>query len=275
MQNNEILVFFSKYIEQQLGIVYSEHNYFQLQNRLEEIAKQLNFSDVDALFIEALKGINGTFKQLLLDMSTNNETSFFRDEKIFRAFETLVRHQVDDQYYCGRDIQVWSAACSSGQEALSLAIVFNELKEKDKSSLSYKITGTDISERVLLKASNSAYSSLEVQRGLSPSYLAKYFKNDSDSWVARPVITSQISFSKLNLKDPHYHFPQRFDFIFLRNVLIYQNVEGKKKILDKVIEHLGPTGFLILGSGESLIGLTDQLELVQMDGAVFYRRRVL
>lgn len=275
MKTEVILSFFAKYIERELGIIYSEGNYFQLQNRLEEIARKLNKDGIEALYLEAEKGNDSSFKCLLLDMATNNETSFFRDNRVFDAFRSLVINRQESEETKLNPLKIWSAASSSGQEAISISIVISELEASFARSLPVTILGTDISDKALTKARASRYSQLEVQRGLSPELLAKYFVKDSrDLWAPSRELISRIEFKKMNLKDTDYPY-SGFDFIFCRNVLIYQNIEGKKEILNKLTSKLNAGGYLILGSGESLLGLSQDYELVMVEGAAFYRKKDL
>jgi chemotaxis protein methyltransferase CheR len=273
MPRDQILTFFSKYIESELGMVYSENNDFQLQNRLEEIVKLHNFANIQELYEVAQKGMIGSLKQLVLDVATNNETSFFRDTKYFNAFRNLIEQQMKGDLFLQKELKIWSAASSTGQEALSISILIDELKKKHNSSLLYSILGTDISERALTKAREAKYRQLEVQRGLTTAQMIQYFtKDDKDIWEASKELTKYIQFTKMNLRDDNYPY-NGFHFIFCRNVLIYQNVENKIKILNKLESCLVPGGFLILGVGESLIGLDQDYETVMMDNAVIYRKK--
>ncbi len=272
MQHSAILQFFAKYIEDELGIIYAEHNFFQLQNRLEEIAQLTGAGSIDALYAQAKKEIAGNFKQLLLDIATNNETSFFRDTKAFSAIEKLVLRGADGLVKPGEKLRIWSAASSTGQEALSVAMLIKEFNVKNKTQIEFSILGTDISERVLAKGRSGVYSQLEVQRGLPAPYLIKYFtKDDQDRWVASPELAQVLEFKKLNLKAP-FAFAQKFHLILCRNVLIYQNVESKSDIVHRLWEQLTPGGFLVLGAGESLIGLSSSFEQRTVDGALVYQK---
>ena len=273
-QDREILKYFSSYIEKEVGIIYSDHNAFQLRNRLEEIAKMMGEASINTLYASAQKGIAGAFKQMLLDVATNNETSFFRDPKVFRAIEqTVLPALLESGSGTKKEIKIWSAASSTGQEAVSLAILLEEQKAKLKDSFSFRIVGSDISERVLSKAREGLYSQLEVQRGLPAALMIKYFsKDERDRWAVRPAIRQKMEFRRQNLKESFTQIG-KFGLILCRNVLIYQNVESKKEILDRVSEQLEPGGFLILGSGESLIGLSQDYHQVAVDGAVIYRKK--
>lgn len=273
MQHEHILQFFAKYIHSELGMVYSETNYFQLQNRLEEIAKFLGLDGIETLYQQAQKGITGTFKQLLLDTATNNETSFFRDLKVFQALEELVGQQMDGKLFPGKELKVWSAASSTGQEALSLSMVVNELKLKRGADLQLSILGTDVSERALQRAKDARYSQLEIQRGMPTALLMKYFTKDSkDLWSPSSVLTKSIEFRKFNLKEATFPF-SGFHIILCRNVLIYQAVESKIEILKRLTSCLVPEGYLFLGAGESLLGLSEEYDHLSVAGAVVYRRK--
>ncbi|MGZ3768343.1 MAG: CheR family methyltransferase [Bdellovibrio sp.] len=275
MPLNEILKFFAAYIEKELGIIYAEHNFFQLHNRLEEIAKLKGVAGIEQLYDILKDGMSGQTKQLLLDLATNNETSFFRDPKIFRAIESIFLNNLDEVVGEGGNLRIWSAASSTGQEALSVAILINEFSAKNNKNVAFSIVGTDISERVLIRAKQAEYSQLEVQRGLPVPFLIKYFKKDEkDRWTAMPEITKNIEFKKQNLKEA-FNFKEKFHLILCRNVLIYQNVPAKIEILNRMTSLLAPGGLLILGSGESLIGLSTEFDQQNMDGAIIYKKRDL
>lgn len=273
MQHEEAIQFFSEVIERELGIVYAEHNKFQLQNRLEEISKLMGIATIDELHRMAQKQISGTFRQLLLDVATNNETSFFRDVKIYHATEKAVLSQYLEKNRNSQPLRIWSAACSTGQEPLSLAILIKEFEKKNGLSLQASILATDISDRVLKKAKLGSYSQLEVQRGLSTPTLIKYFDKDGDDrWKANSELLKMIRYDMLNLKTQFSHSTM-FDLIFCRNVLIYQTVESKREILARVTQNLKPGGFLALGSGESLLGLSNDFEQKSLEGAILYQKK--
>lgn len=272
MRSDLVLPFFQKYIESELGIVYAEHNSFQLQNRLEEIAKFMGLSTVDQLYDLAQKGIVGSFRQLLLDVATNNETSFFRDINVFRALENSILPNLAERTNLKRKIRIWSAACSTGQEALTVSMIIHEFIQKQNRPLTYSLLATDISNRVIEKAKSASYTQLEVQRGLPAQLLIKYFSKEENSiWKAKKDLTKDISYESLNLKNP-FPFADRFDLVFCRNVLIYQSVPSKIEILKKITDQLVPGGFLILGSGESLLGLSSDYAQTYSDGAVVYQK---
>ena len=270
MTPDSYLLFFAKYIEKELGIIYAEHNLFQLKRRLEDIASTMNCS-VDEIYAQSQSGISGRLRQLILDTATNNETSFFRDPRVFSAIENAVLIAFSGSTNC---LKIWSAASSTGQEPLSVAMLIQEFSETQRQPLKFSILASDISERVLEKAKTATYSSLEVSRGLQPSYLRKYFQEDgAGHWVASSQITKQIEFKKINLKESFMSL-DKFHLVLCRNVLIYQNIEGKKEILKRIFNQMEPDGFLILGAGETLIGISDDFESVESNGVILYRKKM-
>lgn len=268
----DILRFFAAFFEKELGIVYAEHNYFQLEARLEEVAKTQGLQGVDELFQVAQKSLSGMLRQLLLDVATNNETSFFRDQPVFRALEQVVIPGLCQTGDSPKSLKIWSAACSYGQEPFSLAILLTEFQKKFPGKiLDFEILATDVSERALSRAQTGKYSQLEIQRGLPTPLLLKYFQKDKDDyWILNSNLLSKVSFLKQNLKQT-FAIHESFDLVLCRNILIYQKVESKIEILKKFTPVLKPDGYFILGAGESLIGLSEDFEQVLTENCVIYR----
>lgn len=274
MQTAEIVNFFSKLIEKELGILYEEHNLYQLQNRLEEVMKILSVPDLPSLYKDAQTNNPRFKKQILLDIATNNETSFFRDPRVFRSMERVLTELIAACEKNGEKLKVWSVASSTGQEPLSIAMLIEEILSRNVLSKGYKIYCTDISERVIERAKKALYSELEVQRGLSDQQLAKYFYQEGDKWKAQSRITDHLTYEKQNLLS-EFKNSEMFNMILCRNVLIYQRIEKKKEILSRISRAIIPGGYLLLGAGESLIGLSNDFEQEVIDGAVFYRKKMI
>ena len=269
------LKFFADYIQAELGIIYKQANYYQLEKRLVEICQNMEVPNPSELYEMAKKtGITGHFKQLLLDLATNNETSFFRDPKIFKALENHVIPRVIEGKPVTEPLRIWSAASSFGQEPYTLSMLLSEMEAKGKLLPKTEIFASDISGRALDRAKEGKYSQLEVQRGLPANFIVKYFKKkDDDYWHIDPRIRGRVSFNKVNLLEL-FGVPGKFDIVLCRNVLIYQNEEKKKIILDNLASFIKEGGFLILGAAESLLGLTEKFKQNIEDGAVFYQKLV-
>ncbi len=227
-----LIKYFSSLIEIETGIQYDETNKYLLLTRIQNLLKLINISSIDSLWNEIqTNGLNSQIKSLILDLATNNETSFFRDPKVFEFLKTEFVPKIMANK---NRIRIWCAATSTGQEPYSIAIIMAELKELGMNK-SYEILATDISDRVLKQAEKGIYSPLEVQRGLSPELLKKYFNEEiSDlnlvpNYKVKSEISSFITYKQLNLLHPWPNF-EPFDIIFCRNVLIYQSIKKKKKM---------------------------------------------
>lgn len=269
------LAFVAQFIETNLGIIYSPDNYFQLENRLEDLVKQYKLRDLDHL-IESLRTVGGSeIKASLLDAATNNETSFFRDQKIFDAFRQLAINEWTQRplsLQLGQPVRIWSAASSTGQEALSLSMIWQELSQKIKLP-TLELYASDISGKALKKAQSGLYSPLEIGRGLPKDLQARYFAPSPEGGHrALGEIHKRIRFERLNLCEGFRHVGS-FHVIFCRNVLIYQRIEKKIDIIKRLSQQLLPGGFLVMGAGESLLGLSDAFEQVDIQGAILYRLR--
>ncbi len=271
--NNNALKFFADYIQKELGIVYVDANYFQLDHRLRQIATQLEIESVEALYEKGQAGITGQFRSLLLDIATNNETSFFRDPNIYKVFEDVVIPSLKKSFPDSREFSIWCAASSSGQEPYSIAMQYDSVKEQDSTLPPLSIFSSDVSDAILARAEKGVYSQLEVQRGLPARNLIKYFdKRDGDQWEVKSSLRDKMKFSKINLLHD-FGMIGPFDVVFCRNVLIYQPVENKKKILQKISQKIKKDGFLILGAAESLFGLTDDFSNVQSASTIVYQKK--
>lgn len=266
------LKYFADYIERELGIVYEESNYYQLQRRIEEIARMLGLRGAEDLYARAHPRVDSELRELLLDVATNNETSFFRDPNTFRALEEAIVPALASELE-GRPLRIWSAAASTGQEAYSIALTLEQMRSRDPLAPDYRIVGTDISERVLKRAQEGVYTQLEVQRGLPTRTLLQAFeKVGAASWAIRPDFRRAVEFRKLNLLSAWPGLPV-FDLAFLRNVLIYLSPANRADIVRRVHDQLAPGGVLVLGGTESLLGIPHAFSQETLGGVVVYRKR--
>jgi chemotaxis protein methyltransferase CheR len=205
----------------------------------------------------------------IVDALTTNETSFFRDGEPFTAMTGMVLPELLTSRSTTRHLRVWSAACSSGQEAYTLAM---QLHDNLPHGWTYEILGTDISTEVLARAEAGRYSQLEVNRGLPAAALVKHFERVGSHWQVSPNLRKNVSFRRLNLAAA---LPAlgHFDVIFLRNVLIYFDVATKRAVLERVGSLLKPDGWLFLGSAETTIGIDDRFDRVATGRTSAYRLR--
>jgi chemotaxis protein methyltransferase CheR len=184
---------------------------------------------------------------------TTKETLFFRDAHPFDALKSVLFPKIIEAKQFSKQINVWSAASSTGQEAYSLSmLLYDEFPQVRNWNIS--ILGTDISDFALNKARSGIYSKLEVERGLSTKQITDHFiKQKDNTYVLNEVIKSKAKFESLNLNS-HWMPMPKFDLILMRNVLIYFNQETKMSILKKVYPLLSENdGYLMLGASESIL----------------------
>jgi chemotaxis protein methyltransferase CheR len=269
--NSEILPFFAKFLEQELGTAYPEQSYRRLEYRLGEIADALNMGGLEKLYQEAQKGIHGHFRQLLLDQTVDNPT-FFRDPQIFQAIRSLVLPSLARSNSPNEKLAIWSAASSTGQEALSLTMMMHEWQLQNSTVLPFSVTATDISESAIKRARSGCFTQLEMQRGLSASQIVKYFQKDTDEhWKAKFELQHFINYRHMSWRQP-LGFGCSFDLILCRNVLLCQNPAGKAEVVRKISQNLKPGGFLILGPGETLEDHGAGYMPMKGHGALLYRK---
>jgi chemotaxis protein methyltransferase CheR len=229
-----------------------------------------NFSD---LLLKARADSSNTLQKKIVESITTNETSFFRDTAPFDLLRNkLIPDLIDRRRRSGASrlpIRIWSAACSTGQEAYSTGIVLKELLG-ELSKYDVRILGTDISNKAVTQASYGEYSRLELERGMPQEMIARHFSASKDKWRVRDEIRALATFRTMNLLEP-FTFPAPFDIILCRNVAIYFNETDKSRLFRSLIKYMAKDGCLIVGATESITGLCPDLEPKRYLRAVFYQ----
>ncbi|WP_028579179.1 CheR family methyltransferase [Desulfogranum japonicum] len=248
----------TQYIYDISGIHLDASKKYLLETRLNSIAEQQNCASYQDLYRKAKADRSQKLERQIIDAISTNETLFFRDTGPFE----LLRHKIFPELIDNRtpkvptlktNLRIWSAACSTGQEIYSVAIVLKELLG-DLSKYSIKLMGTDISDAAISQASNARYNKFEIERGLSKDKLTKYFTTSGSHWKVKDDIRAMATFRKINLMQPFTGIG-KFDIILCRNVAIYFTLEDRKKLFNKLANALEPDGYLIIGSTESLTGV--------------------
>lgn len=204
----------------------------------------------------------------VINIMTTNETSFFRDQHPFDALKSAILPAVLAKKQT-RSLTLWSGACSTGQEAYSMAMLLCEFFPQAVQDFSIKILATDISTDVLEQAKKGSFSQNEVNRGLPIQYLLKYFDRQGQSWQMKEQIRNMIEFRSFSLNDDWAFIP-RMDIIFLRNVMIYFTEQTRIKILNQIKQKIYPHGYLFLGAGETLPQNECELRRGHTDGSYYY-----
>ncbi len=255
-------------VRRQSAIVLEQDKHYLIETRLQMLAKTDGFPSVDHLMAEVRAGKRHA---RVVEAMTTNETSFFRDLLPFEAFRKLVLPELMNNRAGQRRLQIWCAACSTGQEPYSLAML---LREHGPSLKDWKLQllASDLSTNVLERAKQGIFNQLEVNRGLPAPLLLKYFRKDGAQWLLKDEIRQLVQFQQLNLIGPWPVLPE-MDVVFLRNVLIYFDVDVKRQILARVRRLLRPDGFLFLGGAETTLNLDDAFERVPFERSGCYRLR--
>lgn len=242
---------------------------YLIEARLLPLAKQNGFASTND-FIQGVRvKRQPDLERKLVEAMTTNETSFYRDTHPFTALRTTIIPEMCKQREAKRSLSIWSAACSTGQELYSVAMLIRE-HFPNLNTWNVQLVGTDLSEEVLSRARAGKFSQIEVNRGLPAPLLLKYFDRDGMTWQIKPEIRSNASFTKLNLIERWPTLPQ-MDIVFLRNVLIYFSPDTKREILRKVRQVMSPHAILFLGAAETTMGLDTSFERVEVSQSVFYR----
>jgi chemotaxis protein methyltransferase CheR len=256
---------------EQSAIVLEEDKLYLAESRLLPLARREGFDSIGSMVAWlGAKKFDGLQRRVVEAMTTN-ETSFFRDFHPFEALRRSILPELIIQRTSSKELNFWSAACSSGQEPYSLAILLQE-HFPSLADWRVRIIATELSTEMLARAGEGRYSQLEVNRGLPASLLVKYFRQHGTDWQIREDLRCRVEFQIVNLAETWPLFPP-MDVVLMRNVLIYFGVETKKKILGKVRQSLKPDGFLFLGGAETTFNLDDAFERVQFDRTVCYRAR--
>lgn len=242
---------------------------YLVQTRLSPIARREGLASVEDLVLRLRGRPFDGLHQSVVEAMMNHETTFFRDFGVFECLRTHVLPDFFSRRATARKLYIWSAACSTGQEPYSLAMM---IREYFPALLSWdlRILATDLSGEVLTRAKAGLYNQVEVNRGLPAAFLVKYFRRVEAHWEIREDVRRMVEFQKMNLAEPWPPMPD-MDFIFLRNVLIYFEMTTRKEILTRVRKLMKPDGLLFLGSAETTLTIDDMFDLVKIDRTVAYR----
>lgn len=264
------------YLHNSYGIFFSDDLKFILEKRLARRLETLNLSEFDK-YLDILKSNDNGDRELgeVINILTTNETYFFREKFQLNAFkdEILPAIHKSKSHSKDRKIKVWSAGCSSGEEAYTIAILVHEsglFEQKD-----IRIVGSDISGRVLQKARNGIYSSGSF-REMPAEYLQNYFRKlDNGEYAVDDRIRPLVEFKQINLVNRDEVISAgSFDVVFCRNVIIYFDIEVKRKVIDYLFSALDRGGYLLLGHSESLLNISTRFDLTHLKNDMVYRKPI-
>jgi len=265
----------SRYIYDISKITLDQSKAYLIESRLSELLKEQNCSSFYELYQRAKTDLTKSLEKKIIDKITTKETYFFRDNRPFELLQHKILPDLIDMRtaksskFFPVSIRIWSAACSTGQEIYSIAIVIKELLPA-LTKYNIKILGTDISDTAIAQASYGVFNKFEIERGLTHDKLEKYFIPFKDKWKVKDELRAMVSFSKHNLMFSFTHIG-KFDIIFCRNVGIYFSSEDRKKLFNKIADVLAQDGYLIIGATESLTNICSRFEPKRHLKSVYYQ----
>jgi chemotaxis protein methyltransferase CheR len=259
--NSQDFEFVAQLLRKRAGIVLTGDKVYLLESRLAPLARKEGLPSIDDLIHVVRSRREERLINQLVDVMTTSETYFFRDRTPFEHLREAIFPILAGARRGGR-IRLWSAACSTGQEPYSISMMLEDNTQLT-GGVPVEIVATDISDRALERARQGLFTQFEVQRGLPIQMLLHHFTQQDDHWRISERQRQQVTFRKLNLIDASYSLGGKFDIVFCRNVLTYFDGPTKSEVLERIAQQLNPGGFLILGSGESVVGLTTAFEPAQ------------
>lgn len=241
----------SQYIKKHYGINLKEEKQTLVTGRLQNVLIQNGFQDFSEYLNYIMTDKTGLAVTTLVNKITTNHTFFMREADHFDYFkDKILPHLI--RTVRDKDLRIWSAGCSSGEEPYTLAMLIDEFLGNEKVWWDSKILATDISSKVLEEAVGGNYRDEELA-GLSPNWRLNYFnKQDQGIYRVTDKIRNEVIFRKFNLMDERFPFKRKFHVIFCRNVMIYFDAETKKNLLHKFCEALEYGGYLFIGHSESI-----------------------
>lgn len=263
--------FVSAFVEKQAAIVLEPEKEYLVESRLQPLAREEGFTSLDE-YVDAVRAaplVNGRHSRIV-DALTTNETTFFRDHFPFEALRKTLLPEHFRRNATSKTLTLWSAACSTGQEPYSLAMMLRREFPKESEEWTIRIVATDLSKRVLAQAEAGSYTQFEVNRGLPAPYLIRYFAKDGQNWAIKDEIKKMVDFKQLNLMHSWALIP-RCDFVFIRNVLIYFDVETKREIFERMKSVLTPNSYMFLGGGETTAHIHTGFEPSHFEGATCFK----
>ncbi len=236
------------------GIVLSVDKTYLLETRLMSVARKHGLAAPEQI-PAALRNGCAKLEADVIEAMTTNETLFFRDRHPFDTLQNDILPELIDLRGQSKCLRIWSAACSTGQEPYSIAILIRDHFPL-LAGWQVEIMATDISPSVLARAREGRYTNFEVQRGLPVQLLVRHFEQTAEMWRVRPELRRMVTFREFNLLDDPAALGT-FDIIFCRNVLLYFDVETKRAILERMSQRLRAGGALLLGTSETVYGISD------------------
>ncbi|WP_318503984.1 protein-glutamate O-methyltransferase CheR [Bacillus sp. T3] len=241
----------AEYIQKHYGIYLKNEKKTLVAGRLQHVLADQNFKSFTEYFEYLVNDKTKKASTILMNKITTNHTFFMREVDHFHFFRDQVLPYLKATI-TDKDLRVWSAGCSTGEEPYTLSMIINDFFGEEKVWWDTKILATDISERVLQIAKTGTYSNEQIA-AIPTMWKLNYFKKlNGETQQLIHKIQNEIIFRKFNLVDSTFPFKKKFHVIFCRNVMIYFDTHAKNDLVNRFYEYLEPGGYLFIGHSESL-----------------------
>ncbi len=263
--------FIREFVKSRSAIVLDDGKEYLVESRLLQVARKESLDSLEVLIQKLRLGLDKSLQESVVDAMTTNETSWFRDLRPFEILREKILPEIFARNNPQAELNIWSAACSSGQEPYTIAMILKE-HFANKHGWNINILGCDLSGEMVSRAKEGIYSKLELNRGLPALLMVKYFEQEGRNARIKKELRDMIDYRQMNLVKPWPYLP-KMDVIFLRNVMIYFAPEVKREILRKIKTLLKPGGYLLLGAAETTINLDDSFEVMRLNRTTCYKVR--
>jgi chemotaxis protein methyltransferase CheR len=260
----------ARLVDELCGVVLDETKGYLIDSRLGNVAEAAGCAGFGEFCQKARA--SQTLQNQIIDAITTQETLFFRDNSPYEALKHKVIPETIDSKAgtpFPKRLRIWSAACSTGQEPYSIAMTLSELLP-DIHSWDINILATDIADSAIKHASLGRYAKHEVQRGMTPQMLSKYFQEESGVWRVKEELRYMIHFDRRNLLEPFTGMGP-FDIAFCRNVAIYFKMDAKRDLFNRLADQVTLDGYMFVGSSESLANLDSRFVPQHHCRSIFYQ----
>ena len=263
---------FQAYIASESGITLDEGKTYLVESRLKGLLDVYDCANFGDLYQKAKTNAAPLIRTKIIEAMTTNETLWFRDQSPYTIFDDVFLPELARQLGAGKSkVRIWSAACSTGQEPYSIAMVISEFCRRHSAvSLDqFEIVATDISAEALSVGKLGAYDGIAMGRGMADTFRDRYFKQSGKFWIIDGALKKIIDFKVFNLMES-FSSLGTFDIIFCRNVAIYFSQDFKIELFGKMKRALHPGGMFMLGSSETLAYYSNDFEAKTHKGHTYY-----
>ncbi|MCC0004060.1 MAG: protein-glutamate O-methyltransferase CheR [Methylobacteriaceae bacterium] len=245
----------ARLLDDRIGMTIDPRRRTSIEARLAGVMADCGFSDPQEFVRRLRSGLDPALLNRTVDAMVTCETLFFRDRAPFEAMRGIVLPKLREARRDFRNLRIWSAACATGQEPYSIAMIVDDMT-REFAGWRVDIIASDVSQTALAAARKGLFSQFEVQRGLPTPMLLRYFRKEAAGWRVSEHLQAAIDFRQINLVSD-FGALGHFDVVLCRNVLMYMDVERRRDILRRLSAQLAPDGYLLLGATETIVGLTD------------------